>query len=155
MKNEIATEKSSAAGKYLAFSLGAETYAVNILEVREIIRLSEITLVPQMPRCVRGVINLRGKIVPVIDLRTRFGFEKAPTTERTCIVVTFLPGRGLIGLIVDAVEDVLQLTSMEVQDAPDFGPAVETDCLVGIARHKNKTVTLLNLPAVCSPMKDF
>jgi purine-binding chemotaxis protein CheW len=138
-------EEKNLVGKYLAFSLAPESYAVNILGVREIIRLTEITLVPQMPKYIRGVINLRGKIVPVVELRARFGLPRIPATDRTCIIVVNVGARGLMGLIVDCVEDVLQFNSGDIQGTPEFGGLIDSECILGIARHKTRAITLLDL----------
>lgn len=152
MNNVAEVEGLAAEGKYLTFALGAESYGAPIGKVREIIRLTEITLVPQMPSYVRGVINLRGKIIPVIDLRMRFGFTNTKTTERTCIVVVQLAGEHgpiISGMIVDAVKDVVNFAATEIDPTPDFG-GEQIDCVAGIARHKEMPVTLLSLERVFS-----
>ena len=142
----------SGAGKYLTFVLGQESYGVSVLKVREIIRLMDITAVPQMPNYVRGVINLRGKVVPVVDLRLKFGLPNAASTERTCIVVvqvkTASNAGALMGFIVDAVEEVLNIASDDVEPTPDFGTALETDYILGMAKVKGKVKTLLDIDHV-------
>ena len=122
MENERAagddTTTTTLAGKYLTFILGGESYAIPVLKVREIIRLTNITTVPQMPACIRGVINLRGKIIPVMDLRLRFGFAAAANVEQNCIVVVQVRNPAgqatAMGLVVDAVEEVAQLATADI-----------------------------------------
>jgi len=140
------------AGKYLTFTLHRESYGVDVLKVREIIRLANITAVPQMPDYVRGVINLRGKIIPVTDLRLRFGFPEAASTDLTCIVVVQvkLPdGRtSQMGLIVDGVEEVLSIAAADIEETPDFGAAVATECILGMAKIKGVVKALLDIDRV-------
>lgn len=138
--------------KFLTFALGRASYGIDVLKTREIIRLVDITAVPRMPDYVKGVINLRGKIIPVIDLRLRFALSNADTTERTCIVVVqvALPG-GLslqMGLIVDAVEEVINLAEADIEPAPNFGGRVTTDCILGMAKVKAVVKTLLDIDRV-------
>jgi len=140
------------AGKYLTFTLQNESYGIDVLKVREIIRLTEITAVPQMPEYVRGVINLRGKIIPVIDLRVRFGFSGVQNTEHTCIVVAQvkIPGGKTtqMGLIVDGVEEVLNLAMSEIEETPDFGSTIATYYILGMAKVKGAVKTLLDIDGV-------
>ena len=149
-EHSLATGKL--AGKYLTFVLQKESYGIDVLNVREIIRLTDITPVPQMPAYVRGVINLRGKIIQVIDLRTRFGFENVANTEHTCIVVVqvkMAEGKGaLIGLMVDGVEEVLNLSASDIQETPDFNGRISSDYIIGMAKVKNTVKTLLNVDSV-------
>jgi purine-binding chemotaxis protein CheW len=137
------------AGKYLTFTIQRESYGIDVLQVREIIRLTDITSVPQMPAYVRGVINLRGRIIPVIDLRLRFGFANAENTEQTCIVVVQvnLPnGKATqMGLIVDGVEEVINLAAADIEETPDFGTQLPTDSILGLAKVKGVVKTLLNI----------
>jgi purine-binding chemotaxis protein CheW len=137
------------AGKYLTFALDRESYGIEVLKVREIIRVTEITAVPQMPVYVRGVINLRGKIIPVIDLRLRFGFPEAKTTDQTCIVVVQvkLPdGKATqMGLVVDGVEEVVNLAAADIEETPDFGGTISTDYIVGMAKIKGAVKALLDI----------
>jgi len=139
-------------GKYLTFALGDESYAVDVRKVREIIRLTSITSVPQMPAFIKGVINLRGKIIPVIDLRARFGLSEAATTEKTCIVVVQIQTsanlRRETGLIVDNVEEVLNLSANDIEETPDFGAQVDTEYLLGMAKVKGVVKMLLDLDRV-------
>jgi purine-binding chemotaxis protein CheW len=140
------------AGKYLTFALHRESYGIEVLKVREIIRLTEITAVPQMPDYVRGVINLRGKIIPVMDLRLRFGFPEAKNTEQTCIVVVQvkLPdGKATqMGMVVDGVEEVANIAAADIEETPDFGGQISTDYIVGMAKIKGVVKTLLDIDKV-------
>jgi purine-binding chemotaxis protein CheW len=140
------------AGKYLTFTLQGESYGIDVLNVREIIRATTITAVPQMPAHVRGVINLRGKIIPVMALRRRFGFAEAADTEHTCIIVvqvTLSPGRTTqMGLMVDAVEEVVNLAAADLEETPDFGGEIATDYIVGMAKIKGAVKTLLDINGV-------
>lgn len=142
------------AGKYLTFAIQGESYGVDVLRIREIIRLTNITAVPQMPAYVRGVINLRGKIIPVLDLRLRFGFTGVENTELTCIVVVqvqLAEGKQTqMGLIVDGVEEVLNLAAADIEETPDFGSALSTEYMVGMAKVKGVVKTLLNIDRVLS-----
>jgi purine-binding chemotaxis protein CheW len=140
------------AGKYLTFNLESESYGIDVLKVREIIRLAAITAVPQMPAHIRGVINLRGKIIPVMDLRVRFGIAPAESTSQTCIVVVHvkLPSNkaAQMGLIVDGVEEVINLSETDIEETPNFGGSVATECLIGIAKVKGIVKSLLNIDEV-------
>ncbi len=138
-----------AAGKYLTFSLGSETYGLEVLRVREIIRVTDITPVPQMPPHFRGVINLRGKIIPVVDLRVRFGLAAAQGSERACIVVVQVSPAGrlqiLLGLLVDGVQEVAQINSADIEEAPQFGTQVDMEFILGIAKLKGRVAILLDI----------
>ena len=142
----------AAAGKYLTFRLGSESYGIEVLKIREIIRGTEITAVPQMPAFVKGVINLRGKIIPVMDLRLRFGLPGTAQTEHTCIVVVqvqFAGGRSAqMGLVVDDVEEVVNIAAADIAETPDFGTAIAADYLLGMAKIKSVVKTLLNVDRV-------
>ena len=142
------------AGKHLTFVLGREHYGVPVLKVREIIRLCNITPVPQMPDYIKGVLNLRGKIIPVADLRIKFRLAKVENTDLTCIVVVQvnLPDKSstLMGLIVDAVEEVVNLAATDIEPTPDFGAALETDYILGMAKVKGTVKTLLDIDRVVS-----
>ena len=138
---------NKAAGKYLTFVLGGSAYGLPILKVREIIRMQDITPIPRMPEYVRGVINLRGKIVPVIDLRMKFGLPNA-TTNRTCIIVTHVTMGSttkLMGLIVDALEEVFQIGAEDIEPAPDFGKGISTGYIQNMAKAKGQVKALLNI----------
>jgi purine-binding chemotaxis protein CheW len=136
------------AGRYLTFSLGAETYGLPVLNVREIIRLCPITPVPRMPDFIKGVINLRGTVIPVLDLRAKFQMPEAIYGDRACIIVVQLRnatgGSNLIGAIVDTVEEVVQLNDPQLESAPDFGGSPETRFILGLATLSGGVKTLLD-----------
>jgi purine-binding chemotaxis protein CheW len=139
------------AGKYLTFSLGSEEYGLPVLKVREIIKVMDITPVPQVPAHVKGVINLRGKVIPVIDLRAKFALPAQEYTERTCIVVVDVAlsrERVMLGVVVDAVSEVLNIAAAEIDQTPDFGDRVVTDYMLGLAKVKNTVKILLDLDCV-------
>jgi purine-binding chemotaxis protein CheW len=145
------------AGKYLTFDLAGEEFGVRVLKVREIMGLQEITAVPQTPAHVRGVINLRGKIIPVIDLRLKFGLPQAEYTQRTCIIVTQVQGEAaplVVGVVVDGVSEVLNLGGTEIEDTPDFGGGFSGGYLLGMAKVKGKVKILLDIDRVLST-QDF
>ena len=140
-------------GKYLTFQLGKEEFGIRVLKVREIMGIQEITVVPQTPPHVKGVINLRGKVVPVIDLRLKFGLEAAEYTQRTCIIVTQLKGESvpiLMGVVVDGVSEVLNLAASDIEDTPDFGEEIASGYLLGLAKVKGKVKILLDIDRVLS-----
>ncbi len=134
-------------GKYLTFVLCGEEYGIEILKVREIIGIMNITPVPQTPEYIKGVINLRGKVIPVIDLRLKFGFQKAEYTKETCIIVVEVRNI-LTGIIVDTVSEVLDVSSKELESSPDFGNGVNTEIFLGMAKIKNKVKILLDIDKV-------
>lgn len=141
------------AGKYLTFGLGTEEFAVQVLCVREIMGIQEITAVPQTPHYVKGVINLRGKVIPVVDLRLKFGLPEVEYTQRTSIIVAQIEGAGrklLIGIIVDGVSEVLTLQANDIEDTPDFGAGVEIPYVMGMAKIKGKVKILLDINMVFS-----
>ena len=139
-------------GRYLTFHLGTSHYGVPIREVREVVRLCPITLVPNMPAHVRGVINLRGAVLPVFDLRARFGMPTIEHDDRACIIVFDLPGRprqaGAIGAIVDGVDDVVILAASQLAPVPDFAGAVDAAYLLGVATTPDRVFALLHLQPV-------
>jgi purine-binding chemotaxis protein CheW len=143
--------RARAAGKYLAFVLGGNGYGIPILKVREIIRLLDITPIPRMPDYVRGVINLRGKIVPVIDLRLKLGLPDPVTTNRTCIIVTHVQigdATKLMGLIVDALEEVYQINAEDIEPAPDFGTGTVNGHIRNMAKAKGQVKALLDIDRI-------
>lgn len=145
------TKSQSLAGKYLIFALGNEEYGERVLKVREIIGMMDITAVPQVPPHVKGVVNLRGKIIPVVDLRLKFGLDPQPYTERTCIVVVQVnhgDSKIQMGVVVDAVSEVLNIAEGEIEDTPSFGEQLTTDYMLGIAKVKGKIKILLDLDRV-------
>ena len=139
------------AGKYLTFTLGKEEFGIQVLRVKEIMGVQDITAVPGTPAHLKGVLNLRGKIIPVVDLRLKFAFPEAPFTQTTCIVVVQVSQDGepaMIGLIVDGVSEVLNLASSDIEDPPDFGEGVDTPFVLGIAKCKGTVKILLNIEDV-------
>ena len=151
---ELTTGSSTArfAGKYLTFVLGRECYGVPVLKVREIIRMCDITPVPQMPDYIKGVLNLRGKIIPVADLRLKFRLASDKNTDLTCIVVVqvALPDKTstMMGLVVDAVEEVTNIGAAAIEPTPDFGAEIDTDYILGMAKIKGTVKTLLDIDKV-------
>ena len=140
-------------GKYLTFQLGDEEFGIRVLKVREIMGLQQITAVPQTPAHIKGVLNLRGKVLPVIDLRLKFGLAAAEYTQRSCIIVTQVQGESapvLMGIIVDGVSEVLNLAASEIEDTPDFGEAVSGQYLLGMAKVKGKVKILLDIDRILS-----
>ena len=146
-----ARTKEERAGKYLAFHLGREEFGIQVLKVREIMGIQEITAVPHTPLYTKGVINLRGKVIPVVDLRLKFSMQEVEYTQRTCIIVTEVAGDGgtmLIGAVVDGVTEVLNLCPADIEDTPDFGGEVATSGLLGMAKVKGKVKILLDIDHV-------
>lgn len=148
MSTAVATNRG---GKYLTFTLGREGYGIQILKVREIIGYMDITAVPRTPTHVKGVINLRGQVISVLDLRMKFGMEEAARTEETCIIVveTNSNGRKLsIGLIVDKVSEVLNITEESIEDAPGFGMSLDTQFILGMGKIGQSVKILLDIDKV-------
>jgi purine-binding chemotaxis protein CheW len=143
---------SRCAGKYLTFRLHRESFGIAVLQVREIMRLPAITHVPRLPEHIRGVINLRGKIIPVIDLRLRFAMPGEPDAGQACVIVVQVgeaPQRHQqIGLVVDAVEEVASIGAQDIEQTPDFGSSLETAYILGMAKVKGAVKTLLNIDRV-------
>lgn len=144
MSTEVKTTEldEGKGGKYLTFFLGSEEYGFEILKVREIIGLLPITRVPRTPECVRGVINLRGKVIPVVDLRSRFGLNMVEATSETVIVVVQAAGAEF-GVVVDRVSEVADVADAAVENTPDFGSTVQTQFLKGLAKDDQGNVKLL------------
>jgi purine-binding chemotaxis protein CheW len=149
---EGAVKTDKRAGKYLAFRLGAEEFAIQVLKVREIMGIQDITAVPQTPAFVKGVINLRGKVIPVIDLRLKFGLPEIEYTQRTCIIVVQAPGESgsvtLTGIVVDEVSEAVNIAAADIEDTPDFGEAAAAPYLLGMAKSKGKVKILLDIDQV-------
>lgn len=138
-------------GKYLTFNLAEEEYGIGILKVREIIGVMAITTVPRTPDYMKGVINLRGKVIPVVDLRLKFGLEAKGYTERTCIIVVEITGNNqkiLIGTLVDSVSEVLNIKASEIEDAPNFGGHLDTAYILGMAKTGGRVKVLLDIDRV-------
>lgn len=138
-------------GKYLTFSLAGEEYGIGILKVKEIIGMMPVTTVPRTPDYMKGVINLRGRVIPVVDLRLKFGMESAAYTERTCIIVVEIRGeRGQIqmGMVVDSVSEVLNIKGGDIEDAPAFGAGLETGYILGMAKMNGGVKILIDIDKV-------
>jgi purine-binding chemotaxis protein CheW len=138
-------------GKYLTFCLAGEEYGIGILKVKEIIGMMAITSIPQTPGYVKGVINLRGKVIPVIDLRLKFGMETIGYTERTCIIVVDIKGDNRkiqMGIVVDSVSEVLNIKPGEIEDTPTFGAQMDTDYILGMAKVNGGVKILLDIDKV-------
>ncbi len=142
------------AGKYMTFKLADEEYGLEILKVREIIGLMEITRVPRTRDFIRGVINLRGKVIPVVDLRLKFGMERCEATDQTVIIVVqcAVDGRPLtMGLLVDQVLEVLSIDGSQIEPAPSLGQAaIEDDFILGVGKHEKRIVFLLDIARILS-----
>ncbi len=140
-------------GKYLTFSMAEEEYGIGILKIKEIIGMMSITTVPQTPVFVKGVINLRGKVIPVMDLRLRFGLEAIDYTERTCIIVVEIEGASgtiQIGIVVDSVSEVLNVKGEDIEDTPTFGTNLNTEYILGMAKMEGGVKILLDIDKVLS-----
>lgn len=139
------------AGKYLTFRLSAEEYGLEILKVQEIIQLQSITRVPRTPGYVRGVINLRGKVIPVVDLRAKFEIEPTEDTEKTCIIVVQIRSAEallVIGILIDEVREVLDIRAEHIEEAPSFGASVETEFILGMGKVGGQVKILLDIDRV-------
>jgi purine-binding chemotaxis protein CheW len=138
-------------GKYLTFSLSGEEYGIGIRKVREIIGMMTVTHVPQTPYYIKGVINLRGKVIPIVDLRLKFGMEAMDYTERTCIIVVEILEEGktiAMGLVVDSVSEVVSIREGDVDDTPAFGNAIDTNYILGMAKTGGGVKILLDIDRV-------
>jgi purine-binding chemotaxis protein CheW len=138
-------------GKYLTFSLDKEEYGIGILKIKEIIGMLPITSVPQTPDFVKGVVNLRGKVIPVVDLRLRFGLAPIGYTERTCIIVVETAGASgdvVIGIMVDSVSEVLNIKGEDIEDTPNFGTDLNTEYILGMAKMEGGVKILLDIDRV-------
>lgn len=137
--------------KLLTFSLGSEGYGVSILKVKEIIGMMDITPVPKTPDFIKGVINLRGRIIPVMDLRTKFGMEEQEYNERTCIIVAEVLIKGvqkLLGVVVDMVSEVVTITDEQIEPPPEYGSFNEHSSILGIGKIKDRVVIILDIDEV-------
>jgi purine-binding chemotaxis protein CheW len=138
-------------GKFLTFLMANEKYGLEILKVREIIGMMDVTTVPTTPGFVRGVINLRGKVIPVVDLRLKFGLEAKEDTQRTCIIVVHLTHTAqemTMGIIVDEVSDVLDIDQNQIEPPPSFGTNIRTDFILGMGKVDKKVMTMLDIDRV-------
>jgi len=139
--------------QYLTFTLSEELFAVDVARVREILEISTITRVPQMPDFMRGVINLRGSVVPVIDLRLKFGMEETNQTVNTCIIVVEVDMDGesiVLGALADSVQEVIEIEPSQIEAAPHIGTHLRTEFLKGMGKHNERFVMILNIDRVFS-----
>lgn len=139
--------------QYLTFMLGEETFAMNILNIKEIIEYGQLTEVPKMPHFIRGVINLRGAVVPVIDMAARFGRKSSTVTRKTCVViieVEFEEEQHVVGVMVDAVNEVLDISSDQIEPPPSFGANIRPDFIAGMGKVNDKFVIILSVNRVLS-----
>ncbi len=144
---------SNREGKYLTFVLAGEEYGIGILKVKEIIGIMAITTVPQTPAYMKGVINLRGKVIPISDLRVKFGMEAIDYTEKTCIIVVEIASGGqkvMMGILVDSVSEVLNIKGGDIEDAPNFGSRLNTNYILGMAKTGGRVKILLDIDKVLS-----
>jgi len=140
-------------GKYLTFSLAGEEYGIGILKVKEIIGMMSITMVPQTPVYLKGVINLRGKVIPVVDLRIKFGMDPIEYNERTCIIVVEISGEARtihMGIVVDSVSEVLNIKAADIEETPNFGTQLNTEYILGMAKSSGGIKILLDINRVLS-----
>lgn len=138
-------------GKFLTFTMANEDYGIGIIKIKEIIGMIPITTIPQTPAFVKGVINLRGKVIPVIDLRLRFGLPAVDYTERTCIIVVEIKRSDstlMIGIVVDSVSEVLNIKGDDIEDTPTFGTQLNTDYILGMAKTEERVKILLDIDRV-------
>ena len=148
---ETRREQKIHTNKYITFFLDKEEYGVEISKVREIIGIMDITSTPNTPPYIKGVLNLRGKVIPVVDMRLKFSMEEVPYSERTCIIVMELINNAkttLIGGLVDTVSEVLHVNAEDIEEAPSFGVNVNTDAILGMAKINNKVKILLDIDKV-------
>jgi purine-binding chemotaxis protein CheW len=153
MQHDQVSSSVKREGKYLTFALADEEYGIGILKVKEIIGMMAITPVPQTPSYVKGVINLRGKVIPVVDLRSKFDMVSIDYTDRTCIIVVEIEGkeeRIQIGIVVDTVSEVINVREADVEDTPTFGTRVSTEFILGMAKIEGSVKILLDIDAVLS-----
>ena len=151
--NQAVQNLTKRTGKYLTFTLAGEDYGIGILKVKEIIGMMAITSVPRTPDFVKGVINLRGKVIPVVDLRLKFNMGEIDYTERTCIIVVEIDTAKetiLLGIVVDSVSEVLNIQADEIEEPPAFGTHLETDYILGLAKTDTGVKILLNIDKVLS-----
>lgn len=154
--NLSAAKVDERAGKYLTFLIGKEEFGVAVLKVREIMGMQDVTAVPRTPQYLKGVMNLRGKIIPVVDLRMKFGLPSVEYTKRTCIIVVQVLGASvplLMGMVVDEVSEVVVLNPADIEDTPDFGSNISTGYILGMAKIKGKVIILLDINEVLTSLE--
>ncbi len=158
-QKKIKATEGDKGGKFLTFSLAGEEYGIGILKVKEIIGMMPVTLVPQTPPFVKGVINLRGKVIPVIDLRVKFGMEAMSYTDRTCIIVVEIAGGDsgptMMGIVVDSVSEVANIKNDDVEETPQFGSKLNTDYILGMAKTNAEVKILLDIDRVLTTQELF
>jgi purine-binding chemotaxis protein CheW len=147
--SDVAVAMHKQAGKYFTFVLDKEEYGIEILKVREIIGIIDITPVPRVSHYIKGVINLRGKVIPVIDLRLKFGMQEIEYTEQTCIIVLDVADK-LMGVVVDTVSEVLDIAGEQIEPVPDFGASLDTDYILGMGKIDDAVKILLDIDKVLS-----
>ena len=152
MSTAATVSSASRAGKYLTFVLGEEQYGVEIVRVREILGVLPITPMPQTPHYVKGVINLRGKVIPVLDTRTKFGMPERENTAETCIIVVDVGGRS-VGLLVDTVKEVMDIAENQIEDPPHFGAGVDTAFVRGLGKVGDQVKILLDIDRVLGDLE--
>ena len=143
----LTPEATEHAGKYLTFMLGEENYGLEILNVREIMGVLSITKVPNTPHYVKGVVNIRGKVIPIVDLRLKFDMPEAEYTEQTCIIVVYV-GQREIGVIVDRVSEVLDIAGEDIEDTPEFGSGFDDHTILGMSKAGGRVTILLDITKV-------
>ena len=148
-RQEVVTKKEVTEGKFLTFALSSEEYGIEILRVREIIGLMDITTVPQTPDYMKGVINLRGKVIPVVDLRLKFSMLEEEPTQETCVIVVEVDNTS-IGIIVDSVSEVSDISGGDIEEAPGVGQGIDTSFITGLGKVKDKIIILLDIEKVLS-----
>jgi len=148
-KEEATSMQHHEGGKFLTFFLAGEEYGLEILKVREIIGMMNITPVPRTPDFIRGVINLRGKVIPIVDLRLKFGMETTAKTDETCVIVVQAAGIQM-GIVVDKVSEVLDIAGEDIEDSPSFGADVDTEYILGIGKSQGRVKLLLDIDKVLS-----
>ncbi|MBA4367184.1 MAG: chemotaxis protein CheW [Desulfobacterium sp.] len=149
--NQAVKAMADKEGKFLTFTLGGEEYGIGILKIKEIIGMMHVTTMPQTPDFVKGVINLRGKVIPVMDLRLRFGMAAMDYTERTCIIVVEIEGNSgtiQVGIVVDSVSEVLNIKGDDIEETPAFGTKLNTDYILGMAKMEVGVKILLDIDKV-------
>ncbi len=151
-KEENKQNETSLSGKFLTFKLDTECYAIGIMYVEDIISMLDITPVPQTANFVKGVINLRGKVVPVIDLRLMFAMSQEEYHKETCIIIV-KGSKGLIGVIVDIVSEVIDVSETEIESAPDFGRNIDTDFILGMAKRNGDVKALIDIEKILATGK--
>ncbi|MFQ5645377.1 MAG: chemotaxis protein CheW [bacterium] len=149
IENNLSLDTTSGLGQYVTFVLGEEEYGIEILRVQEIIRYQEFTKLPNLPDFIKGVINLRGTVVPVIDLRLKFHLEEKDSSQSTVIIVLEVSGR-IMGVVVDSIHDVISLSDEEFQATPALSSKIRTDFIKGMGKKKDKMIIMLDINKVLS-----